>query len=288
MKCRLGRCFCYLSIYRYTHIIHIYVCLHTMMSVTLSVFNPKGILYREYAGSFRLVKYHGLASMIRYPQCAFDLVWVQGRCGRNYMTKRRLPWQASFGCITKKNEWTPQNLLFPFHLILCTIADAMLVQNHRFCLTFTLTSILRFMTLQPQCWACQIHQSSPCLLGQNWSTAMPTFHKRPLQMGLLGSIKECRCWWYFALCYAFCSIVCMCIYLYVYNGIIYHFIPHPIHRYKVSCVPHAFCSHCQVILSAYISWPLQLPVSQSGIHQSFDFDFLRVGKAKPFRMDLTP
>ena len=114
MKCRLGRCFCYLSIYRYTHIIHIYVCLHTMMSVTLSVFNPKGILYREYAGSFRLVKYHGLASMIRYPQCAFDLVWVQGRCGRNYMTKRRLPWQASFGCITKKMSEPPKIDYFHF------------------------------------------------------------------------------------------------------------------------------------------------------------------------------
>ena len=80
----------------------------------------------------------------------------------------------------------------------------------------------------------------------------------------------------------------MYVYIYIYKGIIYHFKPHPVHRYKVSCVPHAFSSHCQVILSAYISWPLQLPVSQSGIHQSFDFDFLRVGKAKPFRMDLTP
>ena len=128
----------------------------------------------------------------------------------------------------KKNEWTAQNWLFPFHLMLHKIGDAMFIQNHRFCLTFTLTSILRFMTLQPQCWACQIHQSSPCLLGQNWSTAMRTSHKRPLQMGLLGSIKECRCWWYFALYYAFCSIVCVYIYIfYIHKGIIYHFKPHP-------------------------------------------------------------
>ena len=97
-----GDFFCYcLSIYiLYIYIyfwfflnmyMHAHVCLHTMMSVMWSVFNPKGILYREYAGIFSLVKYHSLASMIRYPQCAFDLVWVQGRCGRNCMTKRRLP-----------------------------------------------------------------------------------------------------------------------------------------------------------------------------------------------------
>lgn len=122
------------------------------------------------------------------------------------------------------------NGLFPRHLIVCKIADAMFIQNHRFCWTFLLTSILRFMTLQPQCWACQIPQSSPCLLGQNWSTAMPISHKPPLLMGLLGSIKKCRCWKYFALCYVFCSIVCM------YNGIMYHFIPHLIHRYMLQSV----------------------------------------------------